>query len=88
MDGTNFALSRSSVCLVLLSAPAWDVSAQGVDEEVFTPLIDDAYKPIDNPLSDMTLSALMLVITSLTDSSVVLNSLDIYAQDQYLGFSK
>ena len=72
----------------LFAAPAQDVLARAVDEEACTPLVDDACKPIDNPLSNMTLSALRLASTSLIDSSAVLNALDIYAQDQYLRFSK
>jgi hypothetical protein len=81
-------LARSSLCLVLLSTPTWDVSSQEINREACTPLIDDAYKLVDNALSDMSLSALRLVSTSLTDSLVALNPSDIYAQDQYLGFSK
>jgi hypothetical protein len=88
MDGTKFTLARSSLCLVLISASARDVPAQVVDGEAFTPLVNDSYKPVENPLSNMTLSALRLTSTSLTDSSVALNSSDIYAQDQYLIFSK
>jgi hypothetical protein len=82
MDGTNFALAISSLCLVLLSAPTLDVPAQEVNGEAFTPLVNDACEPVDNPRSDMTLSALRLASTSLTYSSAMLNSSDIYTQDQ------
>jgi hypothetical protein len=75
-------LAISSLCLVLLSASSRDVLAREVDGEACTPLVDDACKPIDNSHSDMTLSALRLASTSLTDSSATLNSSDIYAQDQ------
>jgi hypothetical protein len=51
MDGTNFTLDTSSLCLVLLSAPARDVPSRAVDGEAFTPLADDACKHVDNPLS-------------------------------------
>ena len=82
MDGTNFALAMSFLCLVLLSTLAQDVPAQEVDGEAYAPLVDDACKPVDNPLSDMTLSSLRLASTSLTDSSAALNSSNIYTQDQ------
>jgi hypothetical protein len=82
MDGTNFALDISYLCLVLLSSPARDVPARVVNGEACTPLVNDAYKPVDNPRSNMTLSSLRLASTSLTDSSAALNSLDIYVQDQ------
>jgi hypothetical protein len=88
MDGTNFTLAISSLCLVLHSVPARDVPSRAVSEEACTPLIDDAHRPIDNPHSDMTLLVLRLASTTLADSSTVLNLSDIYAQDQYLGFSK
>jgi hypothetical protein len=88
MDGTNFALAISSLSLVLLSVSTQDVPTRVVDREAFTPLINDSCKPVDNPFSEMTLSALRLESTSLKDSSVALNSSDIYAQDQYLKFSK
>jgi hypothetical protein len=84
MDGTNFALATSFLCLVLLSTSTRDVPARVVNGEACAPLVDDACKPIDNPLSDMTLSTMRLAITSLTDYSVVLNSSEIYTQDQYL----
>jgi hypothetical protein len=74
MDGTNFALATSFLCLVLLSTPVRDVLARAIDGEAFTPLVDDAFKPVENPLFDMILSAMRLASTSLTDSSVALNS--------------
>jgi hypothetical protein len=82
MDGTNLALAISYLCLVLRYAPARDVPARAVDGEAFTPLIDDACKPIDNPHSDMTLSVLRLASTSLVDSSVALNSSYIRARKE------
>jgi hypothetical protein len=74
MVGTNFALVASSLCLVLNSAPAQDVPSRAVDGEVATPLDDEAWTPVDIPLSDMTLSVLKPTSTSLTDSSVALSS--------------
>ena len=79
MDGTNFTLAMLYLCLVLLSEPTRDVPAQAVDGEACTPLIDDACKPVDNPLSNMTISILRLTSTSLMDSLAMLNSSNIYA---------
>jgi hypothetical protein len=84
MDGTNLALAISSLCLVLRSAPARDVPTRVVDGEACTPLVDDAFKPIDNPHFDMTLLVLRIVSTSLADSSVTLNSSNIRAWKEKL----
>jgi hypothetical protein len=80
MDGTNFALVMSSLCLVLLFALARDVPTQAVDGKACVPLVDDAYKPIENPLYDMNCLVLRLASTSLTNSSTVLSLSNIYAQ--------
>jgi hypothetical protein len=42
-----------------------DVPARAVDGEAWTPLVDDAWTPVDNPLSDMTLSVIKSIKTSL-----------------------
>jgi hypothetical protein len=77
MDGTNFMLAMSSLCLVLLSAPARDVLSQAVDGEACTPIIDDAWTSMDILLFDMTLSVIKLRRTSMMDSSSVVSLLDI-----------
>jgi hypothetical protein len=77
MDGTNFTLAMSSLCLVILSALARDVPAQVVDEEACTPPIDDAWTLVDILLSDMTLSIIKSRRTSITDSSSAVSSSDI-----------
>jgi hypothetical protein len=53
-----------------------DGPARVVDGEAATPLHDQAWTPMDIPLSDITLSVLKLVSTSLTDSSATLISSD------------
>jgi hypothetical protein len=45
-----------------------------VDGEATTPLDDEAWSSMEIPLSDITLSVLKIVLTSLTDSSVALSS--------------
>jgi hypothetical protein len=51
-----------------------------VDGEDASPLVDDAWTPVDNPHSDMTLSVLSSRRTSVTDSSRTVSSSDIHAQ--------
>jgi hypothetical protein len=72
---------RSSLCLVHFSSAGRDGLAQVVDGEADSPLIDDACTPVDNPLSDMTLSVIKSRSTFITDSSTVLSSSNICAQD-------
>jgi hypothetical protein len=74
MDGTNFALDMSSLCLVFLSVLARDVPARAVDEEACTPLVDEAWTPVEILLSDMTLSFIKSRRTSLMDSSSAVSS--------------
>jgi hypothetical protein len=57
------------------------VQARAVDGEAGSPLMDDACTPVDNPLSDMTLSVIRSRSTSVTDSSTALSSSDICARD-------
>jgi hypothetical protein len=82
MDGTNFALDMSSLCLVILSTSAQDVPARAVNEEAYTPLIDDAWTPMEILLSDMNLSVIKSGRTSVTDSSSAVRSLDIHTQER------
>jgi hypothetical protein len=82
MDGTNFALAMSSLCLVLLFAPARDVPAQVVDGEDCTPLVDDSWTLVDILLSDLTLSIIKLRRTFVMDSSSVVRSLDIHTRER------
>jgi hypothetical protein len=80
MDGTNFALAMSSLCLVLHSASARDVFSQAIDGEAFTPLIDYAWNLVDIPLSDMTLLVIKSIRTSVMDSPMTVSSPDIHTQ--------
>jgi hypothetical protein len=77
----NLAFTRSSLCLVHFSSVGRDGLARAVDGEADSPLIDDACRPVDNPLSDMTLSVIKSRSTSVTDSSTVVSSSDIRARD-------
>jgi hypothetical protein len=52
-----------------------------VDVEACSPLVEDACTLVDIPLSDMTLSIIKSRRTSVTDSSTMVNSLDICARD-------
>ena len=81
MIGINLAFTRSSLFLVHFSSRGRDDPTRAVDREADSPVIDDAYGPVDNPLSDMTLSVIKSRSTSVTDSSTALSSLDICAQD-------
>jgi hypothetical protein len=77
----NLAFARSSLCLVHFSSDGRDGLARAVDGEAGSPLVDDACTPVDNPLSDMTLSVIRSRSTSVTDSSTALSSSDIRARD-------
>ena len=80
MVGINFAFSRSSLCLVLFSTDGQDgLVLRLVDKEACTPLFDDACTPTDITLSDMTLSFMRLMSTSLIDSLSALSSLEIHS---------
>jgi hypothetical protein len=72
----------SSLCLVLLSAPARDVPAQAVNGEACTPLVDDAQTPMVIILSDMALLVIKSRRTSVTDSSSAVSSSDIRTQER------
>jgi hypothetical protein len=76
MLGISLAFAMSSLCLVCFSAVCRDGPAQAVDGEVVATLDDEAWTPVDIPLSDITLSVLKLASTSLTDSSVALSLSD------------
>jgi hypothetical protein len=81
MLGINLAFARSSLCLVHFSSVGRDGPAQAMDGEATSPLVDDACRPVDSPLSDMNLSVLKSRSTLVTDSSTVVSSLDIHARD-------
>jgi hypothetical protein len=81
MIGINLAFTRASLCLVRFSSAGHDGPARAVDREADSPLVDDACRLVDNPLSDMILSVIKSRSTSVTDSSTVVSSLDIRAQD-------
>jgi hypothetical protein len=82
MDGTNFTLAMSSLCLVLLYAPARDVPTQEVDGVAFTPPVDDAWTLVDILLSNMALSVIKLRRNSMTDSSSAVSSSDIRTRER------
>jgi hypothetical protein len=69
----------------LIGWPGWTSASSGW--RGFSPLMDDACNPVDNPRSDMTLSVLSSRRTSVTDSSVAVSSSDIRAQDKIIGFT-
>jgi hypothetical protein len=77
----SLAFMRLSFCLVRFSSAGWDGPARVVDGEADSPLVDDACTPVDNPLSDMTLSVIKSKSTFVTDSSTALSSSDICARD-------
>jgi hypothetical protein len=62
--------------LVHLLVVCRDGLARAVDGEATTPLDDEAWTSMDIPLSDITLSVLKLVSTSLTNSSTALSLTD------------
>jgi hypothetical protein len=80
MCGISLAFAMSSIFLVFFSSVDRDGLAQAVEGEAWSPLIDDAWTPIDNPLSYMTLSVIKSIKTSSTTFSTVLSSSDIQAQ--------
>ena len=82
MVGINLAFTRSSLCLVLFSSDGQDGLDRVVDEEVGSPLMDDACTPMDNPLSDMTLLVIRSIKTSSTTFSAALNSFDIHTRSE------
>jgi hypothetical protein len=61
----------------LIGRSGW--TGRAVEGEAWTPLVDDAWTPVDNPLSDMTLSVIRSIKTSSTTFSAVLSSSDIQA---------
>jgi hypothetical protein len=69
----NLEFVRSSLCLVCFSFDDRDGTIRAVDREVSIPLMDDACTPVDNPLSDMTLSIIKSVKTYSTSFSMALN---------------
>jgi hypothetical protein len=77
----NLAFARSSLFLVHFSSADRDGSARALDREASSPLVDDACRPVDNPLSDMTLSVIKSRSTFVTNSSTVVSSLNIRARN-------
>jgi hypothetical protein len=82
MLAISLAFARSSLCFVGFSSTCWDGPIQAVDGEATTPLFDDAWNPVDIPLSDMTLSVLKSRRTSVTNSSIAVSSSDIHTQEK------
>jgi hypothetical protein len=81
MLGINLAFMRSSLCLVCFSFAGRDGLARAVDGEVDSPLVDDACRLVDNPLSDMTLSVIKSRSTYVTNSSTAVSSSVIRTRD-------
>jgi hypothetical protein len=79
MHGISLAFAMSSQCLVCFSSVGQDGPAREVEGEAWHPLADDAWTPIDNPHSDMTLSVIKSFKTSSTTFLAVLSSSDIQA---------
>jgi hypothetical protein len=71
--------------LVHFSSTCQDGLARAVDREAASPLVDDTCTPVDNPHSNMILSVLNSRRTFVTNSLVVVSSLDIRARDKIIG---
>jgi hypothetical protein len=81
MLGINLAFTRSSLCLVRFSFYGRYGPSRAVNGEARSPLVDDACTPVDNPLSDMTLSIISSRSNYVTDSLTALSSSDICTRD-------
>jgi hypothetical protein len=78
MDGINFALARSYLCLVLFSIVGRDgPDPRVVDGKSCTVLVDEASTPVD---IDMTLSVMRSIKNSSKTFSAALNLSDIHAR--------
>jgi hypothetical protein len=55
MHGISLAFALSSLCLVRFSSVGRDGPAREVEGEAWISLVDDAWIPVDNPHSNMTL---------------------------------
>jgi hypothetical protein len=78
----NLEFARSSLCLIRFSSDGQDGPApREVDGYACIVLVDESCTPIDNPLSNMTLSVIRSTSTSHTYSLTVLRSSDIHAWD-------
>jgi hypothetical protein len=75
------AFAIASLCFVHFSLEGLDSSARVVDREACSHLVKDACTLVEIPLSDMTLSFIKSRRTYVTNSSTVVSSLDIHAQD-------
>ena len=80
MCGISLTFLMSSMCLVRFSSVGQDGLARAVEAEAWSPLIDDAWTHVGNPLSNMTLSVIKSIKTSSTNFSVALNTSDIRTQ--------
>jgi hypothetical protein len=77
IDGMSFTFTKSSRFLVRFSVASWDgPNPRAVDEDAYTPLIDEAWN-----LVDMTFSTMRYMRISLIDLSTSLKSPDMHAQD-------
>jgi hypothetical protein len=74
----SFTFTKSSRCLVHFSVAARDgPDPRAVDGDACTPLVDEAWTPVD-----MTFSAMRSMRISSMDFSTVLKSPDMHARDQ------
>jgi hypothetical protein len=69
------------MCLVHFSSDDQDGPTRVVDREFGSPLMDDVGTPMDNPLSDMTLSVIRSRSTYVTNYLTALSSSFIRARD-------
>jgi hypothetical protein len=80
------AFAILSLCFVRFSSVGRDGPDRAVEGKDYSPLVHDACTPVDNPRSDMNLSVINSVKTSLASFSAVLNASNICTWDkQFVG---
>jgi len=80
MCGIGLAFAMSSVFLVYFSSIGHDGMVRAMEGEACTPLVDEAWTPIDNPHSELTLLVIKSIKTSSTNFSAALSSSNIQAR--------
>ena len=80
MCGIGLAFAMSSVFLVYFSSIGQDGMVRAMEGEACTPLVDEAWTPIDNTHSDFTLLVIKSIKTSSTNFSAALSSSNIQAR--------
>jgi len=84
--GIIFIVVKSFSRLDRLSEGGRDGPTRAVEGEDGSAPEDDACTPVDNPISDMTLSIIKLIKNSSTNFSIALNTSNIHTQGkQFMG---